>query len=345
MPRTSKSSPRLSALTLALALSAAVGVAAPTADAALPRGNASGPAIEAPAGYQPQFLCKKRMQPGVKSFRTMVLKNYKRTRSASEVRACSGARISEHADGRAWDWGVRTWKKGERKKAEHLLKWLLAPDQFGNEFAMARRLGIMYIIWNKQMWRSYSGTWSPYACSGVTSCHQDHVHFSFGWAGAYKKTSFWTGTVATPMGPPLPVLSSLTEPWRISVPATQSSTWGNRTLGAGLLYTVTASGVWKYGARDFHRADAACRMGRDGQWTRDRTLRISGVWNLVPTIPGPNGCNVVDHTYIATLTPDLTDAVNFGISDAKLKDNSGAVDVVIRRVLALPDLGPGSGWY
>jgi hypothetical protein len=342
MPRTSFSALRFAAL--CLVMGTAVGLSAPTADAALPRGDAQGPAIDAPAGYQPQFLCKKTLQPGVKAFRTMVLKNYKRTRSASEVRSCSSSHISEHADGRAWDWGVRTWKKGEKKKADHLLNWLLAPDEFGNDYAMARRLGVMYIIWNKQIWRSYSGEWGPYSCSGPTSCHQDHVHFSFGWAGAYKKTSFWTGSVATQMGPPLPVLDSLTSPWRVTVRANEKAKWGTKNLGAGLLYTVTASGVWKYGAQDFHQADAACRMGKDGQWTRSRALRVSGVWNLVPTIPGPGGCNVVDHTYIATLTPGVTDAVNFGISDDKLKDNSGAVDVVVRRVLALPDLGFGGGW-
>ena len=241
---------------------------------------------------------------------------------------------------------MRTWKKGERKKAEHLLNWLLAPDEFGNQFAMARRLGVMYIIWNKQMWRSYSGAWAPYACSGATSCHQDHVHFSFGWAGAYKKTSFWTGAVAPQMGPPLPVFDSLNTPWRIAVQANEGQKWGGKNLGGGLLYTVTASGEWKYGTQAFHRADAACRMGKDGQWVPHRSLRISGVWNLVPTIPGPGGCNTVDHTYLATLTPNVTDAVSFGISDDKLADNSGVLDVTVRRVLALPALGlvGGGGW-
>lgn len=326
---------------LALTLSTVLGTAAQTADAAMPRGGATGPAIEEPADYQAQFLCKKTMQPGVRAFRSLVLKKFRNTRSASDVRACSRSRTSEHADGRAWDWGVRVWKKKERKQAETVLNWLLAPDQYGNDFAMARRLGVMYIIWDKKMWRAYSGQWSPYACSGVTSCHQDHVHFSFGWAGAYKKTSFWTGAVSPQMGPPLPLFDSLTSPWRVTVRADQGQKYGGRTLGGGLLYTVTVSGTWKYGGRDFHRADAACRMGKDGEWKRDRGLRMSGVWNLVPTIPSLSGCNTVDHTYIATLTPGHTDAVSFAISDDKLKDNSGALNVAIRRVLALPDLGLG----
>jgi hypothetical protein len=84
-------------------------------------------------------------------------------------------------------------------------------------------------------------------------------------------------------------------------------------------------------------------MNQSGEWVRDPRLRISGVWNLVPTVPSLNGCNTVDHTYLATLTPNATDAVSFAISDDNLKDNSGSLDVVIRRVLALPDLGLGGG--
>jgi hypothetical protein len=177
----------------------------------------------------------------------------------------------------------------------------------------------------------------------VTACHQDHIHFSFGWAGAYQKTSFWTGAVAPQMGPPLPLFDSLTNPWRVTVKANEAQQWGGKLLGSALLYTVTVSGVWKYGAKDFHQADAACRMNQSGEWVRDPRLRISGVWNLVPTVPGLNGCNTVDHTYLATLTPNATDAVSFAISDDNLKDNSGSLDVVIRRVLALPDLGLGGG--
>jgi hypothetical protein len=331
---------------LALALCTALGTAQP-ADAkprVMPSGRASGAAIEAPASYQGQFLCKKSMQPGVRAFRTLILKTYKTTHSASDVRACSSTHVSEHADGRAWDWGVRVSKKGERKKANAVLNWLLKPDQYGNDFAMARRLGIMYIIWNKKMWRSYTGEWGPYSCSGVTSCHQDHIHFSFGWAGAYKKTSFWTGKVAEQMGPPLPLFDSLTTPWRVTVKANEGQRYGGRTLGGGLLYTLTASGVYKYGNKDFHQADAACRLGKDGEWDRDRSLQFSGVWNLVPTVDTGGGCNTLDHTYLAALAPNATDAVRYGVTDDKLKDNSGSLSLTIRRVLALPDL-LGNGGY
>src|SRR5690242_20269265 len=69
---------RLSAL--ALTLSTALGATAQIADArtgSLPTGRAVGAEIEAPASYQGQFLCKKAMQPGVRAFRTLILKTYK----------------------------------------------------------------------------------------------------------------------------------------------------------------------------------------------------------------------------------------------------------------------------
>ncbi len=75
--------------------------------------------------------------------------------------------------------------------ANALLGWLLKTDAHGNKHAMARRLGIMYIVWNKQMWRAYkaSSGWQPYSGSNP---HTDHLHFSFSWAGAKKQPSFWT---------------------------------------------------------------------------------------------------------------------------------------------------------
>jgi peptidoglycan hydrolase-like protein with peptidoglycan-binding domain len=49
---------------------------------------------------------------------------------------------------------------------------------------------------------SQAGKWQPYSTSSPcpngdrTGCHEDHVHLSFTWAGAYGRTSYWTGKVA-----------------------------------------------------------------------------------------------------------------------------------------------------
>jgi hypothetical protein len=58
---------------------------------------------------------------------------------------------------------------------------------------MVRRLGVMYIIYNRRIWASYRAEegWRPYA---GTNPHTDHMHFSFSWAGARKQTSYWDGT-------------------------------------------------------------------------------------------------------------------------------------------------------
>jgi peptidoglycan hydrolase-like protein with peptidoglycan-binding domain len=68
---------------------------------------------------------------------------------------------------------------------------LLATDRYGNPYAMARRLGIMYIIFNHRIWGAYLADqgWRPY---GGSNPHTDHVHFSLSWAGALKQTTWWT---------------------------------------------------------------------------------------------------------------------------------------------------------
>jgi hypothetical protein len=83
------------------------------------------------------------------------------------------------------------------------MTWLLAPDELGNDGAMARRLGVMYVIWDSRIWRSYQAArgWQPY--SGA-SPHTDHVHLSFSWAGALGETSYWSGKVSPVLQRPVP---------------------------------------------------------------------------------------------------------------------------------------------
>ena len=86
-----------------------------------------------------------------------------------------------------------------------MLTWLFKTDKHGNRYAMARRLGIQYVIWNRKIWGAYSADsgWRKYTGSNP---HTDHVHFSFTWAGARKKTSFWTGKVGNVAAAPTPTL-------------------------------------------------------------------------------------------------------------------------------------------
>jgi hypothetical protein len=174
------------------------------ATAACPNGGKVTPAtpsfagdVDGYAGYAGQSSCSSTAQPGVTAFRDLVVATYPCLGSGSINRGCSVGGKSEHKEGRAWDWPVNVGHAAP----DALLGWLLASDAQGNAHAMARRLGLMYIIWNRKIWKAYqpSKGWQSY--SGA-SPHTDHVHFSFSWAGAKKQTSFWQGGAPAPAPTP-----------------------------------------------------------------------------------------------------------------------------------------------
>ncbi|HMC43157.1 MAG TPA: hypothetical protein VKI20_09120, partial [Acidimicrobiales bacterium] len=154
-----------------------------------------GAAIEPLAPYDPQAVCDPTPKPGAVGFRNLLLRSFPGSRDLGIGQDCDTPDgVSEHKEGRAFDWGVSIDNPAEAAMADRLVTWLLAPDSHGNAFAMVRRLGIMYMIWNRQIWGSYRAEdgWRPY--EGV-SPHTDHIHISFSWAGALAQTSFWTGHV------------------------------------------------------------------------------------------------------------------------------------------------------
>ena len=159
--------------------------------------------IEASQPYIGQSTCDPTAKPGVSAFRDLLLKTYTDSGSFGIVRDCGAGGQSEHKEGRAFDWKMSASSTRQAGEVSALLSWLLKTDQYGNTAAMARRFGIMYMIWNHKIWKAYDPRWQAY--SGA-SAHTDHVHFSFGWNGARKWTSYWDGTVAPidfgPNGPP-----------------------------------------------------------------------------------------------------------------------------------------------
>ena len=202
---------RTAARALLCALTALAAVLLPAVPAAAaPTTVTPGSAIEAFSPYQGQTTCEPVARRGVVQFRDLVLAAYPGTRDGGIVRACSTGGTSEHKEGRAWDWRVSAADPAQVVQANDLLDWLLAPDEHGNAAAMARRLGVMYVIWDSRIWKSYQAArgWQPYAGA---SPHTDHVHLSFSWAGALGATSYWSGTVAPvmtrPVPPPPPVVS------------------------------------------------------------------------------------------------------------------------------------------
>jgi hypothetical protein len=154
-------------------------------------------------GYQPDDgagSCDPTDKPGPVDLGNLLNAAYG-TKPTGVSRPCEG-NASEHWEGRALDWVV-SGQVGtpadarQQQIVQRVIDWLLATDEYGNRHAMFRRLGLMYMIWNKQIWAGYKAGegWRPYSCSGVTLCHQDHIHVSFGWDGAYRRTSWWAGRV------------------------------------------------------------------------------------------------------------------------------------------------------
>lgn len=184
-----------------------------TADLAPPAPDAPvadgwGPAIEPLSDYEPQALCDPTPKPGVVGFRNLALQAFPGSRDLGIGQSCDTPDgVSEHKEGRAFDFGVRIDVPAERAMADRMLTWLFATDRYGNQDAMIRRLGVMYIIWDHRIWGSYRADegWRPY---DGPNPHTDHIHISFDWAGALAKTSFWTGKVGDlRIAPPTGALS------------------------------------------------------------------------------------------------------------------------------------------
>jgi peptidoglycan hydrolase-like protein with peptidoglycan-binding domain len=183
-----------------LALGVAVLLGSPALAALMnPTSPVAAPAkVESLSPYLPQVSCDPVAKPGTEALRTLLLETYG-GRDLGITRNCSIGATSEHKEGRAFDWGLNVTVPAEKAIADQFLGWLLATGLDGTTAYNARRLGVMYVIWNGRIWGSYGAGWKAY--SGAEA-HTDHIHISLSWAGAMKTTSFWTGTAAaTDYGP------------------------------------------------------------------------------------------------------------------------------------------------
>lgn len=152
-------------------------------------------APEAAALYRPQVTCDPRVRPGVGAFRDLMLTTYGGGDDGI-TRPCTSGGTSEHKEGRAWDWRLSAAVPTERATGDAVLDWLMAKGPDGTWAWQARRFGIMYVIWNGRIWSVYRAQegWRPYQGADP---HTTHVHFSFSWDGAMKRTSWWTGRPVT----------------------------------------------------------------------------------------------------------------------------------------------------
>ena len=119
-------------------------------------------------------------------------------------RRCSSS-VSEHEEGRAFDWTLDAARKQDRRTAAAFLALVRATDRAGNTDARARRMGIMYVIWNDHVYASYDDEFARQdylssSCRRRSRCsktlrHRDHMHISLSRAGGRGRTSWYDGRV------------------------------------------------------------------------------------------------------------------------------------------------------
>jgi hypothetical protein len=153
------------------------------------------------APYQPQTQCRTSAQVGTRLLARWINRQFDGGRAVASVRGCGGG-TSEHQDGRAIDWSMDATRKAHRLEVNRFLSGLFKTDRAGHPHARARRMGIMYVIWNDRMYASYDRfAQKPYTpCKRPRDCsptlrHRDHVHISLSPRGARANGSWYAGRV------------------------------------------------------------------------------------------------------------------------------------------------------
>ncbi|MGA8210105.1 MAG: hypothetical protein WB798_08120, partial [Nocardioidaceae bacterium] len=170
----------------------------------LPVAAVAGPP-EPYASYEPQSTCSPNAKPGAVGLSMWLQKQYPGSGSLGISRSCADGGVSEHKEGRAFDWAVDFYSARDRGYATAMMARLFATDADGNAHALARRMGVMYLIWDDTIYSSYYGFRPrPYKqCTVLATCsatlrHRNHVHISLSRAGGNGTTSFYTGDTTVP---------------------------------------------------------------------------------------------------------------------------------------------------
>ncbi|HEX6246486.1 MAG TPA: hypothetical protein VFZ64_01330 [Nocardioidaceae bacterium] len=297
---------------------------------------ASAATIEDYAGYDGQSTCASEVLPGTAFLLRHLVRTHPGTRSSSLLRSCSGTSTSEHKDGRALDWGVDAAVPEEREAAYAWLRKIFATDKQGNRHALARRMGIMYVIWDDHIYSAYGrdGAFTKRlytSCEPLSDCsktarHRDHVHVSLSRAGAAAQTSFYRRRNV----PSVPVLYPGTRKLdpvstaevTFTVPAGGETVTTDFKLEKGVGYRIVADGLVRTGPGS-QVVDAACRWTADG-WAPTGALRVGG------TNPWPATCSD-GHTYQATYTPTSTGFLKVRVDEDTPADAEGQVTFSLLR--------------
>jgi hypothetical protein len=187
----------------ALLVAATLLAASLTVPASVAAVDGGGLPVDDYSAYQPQTTCSKKPKAGTVALGEWLVATYGGSGGAVN-RPCSHSGSSEHRDGRAIDWTLDADNPADRKLAKAFLAAAFATDVEGNPHALARRMGIMYVIWADHFYPAYhafekeaylsSGCRSKKKCS-KTLRHRDHMHISLSKAGAKALTSFYIDLV------------------------------------------------------------------------------------------------------------------------------------------------------
>jgi hypothetical protein len=344
-----------------------IGSLGPSAPRAAALGDS--PLVDAASPYEAQTTCTKAPRPGTVALANWLMSTYKRTGSMGMMRACGSGGTSEHKDGRAFDWKADVRKKATRRAAYDFINKALAPDAAGNAHALARRMGIMYIIYNDTIWSSYRDfAPRPYLNAGCkkrkkcsrTLRHLDHVHISLGYAGAAAQTSWYRsrGVASEPVLHPgtEDLDANETAVVAMTVPANGTVTTSSFYLRPGVTYRIVATGTAQYDPAA--AGDANCSVAADSttaptargplvtpimglvsRWTEGSRHPATPYAAPLPDTHGllvngslrwDGGCQA-DHAYEAWYTPDTRQPLQLQYADGVPGDDTGSFQVYVAR--------------
>jgi putative cell wall-binding protein len=304
-------------------------------------------AVDVATTYRQQYSCDPAAKSGVEQFLRTLLKTYPMGHSGGIVRGCGIGSTSEHKEGRAVDFMLSVNVPEQKAAGDALTAWLTGKDQYGVVGGNARRVGVMYLIWNKRMWSAYgTAGWRTY--TGPVP-HTDHVHISFSWDGAMARTSWWDGSPVTNVDQgPCPVYSG--QPAPVYTTRRTAACPGTLTPPAstyGIVWPGQSSSSVKV-------AQAKLGVSADGTfgsltrtalfaWQRRASVPVTGVldkptWaKLVPTAtPAPTPSQPAPASPVTTmLTPYL--------STTLLSGSRGAGVVALQKALGITADGTFGG--
>jgi hypothetical protein len=166
-----------------------------------PAQGAAGP-IEDYASYQPAATCHPKPRPGTAVLGRWVPRRFGGSDGMSRPGGRKRSVTSEHQTGRAIDWFNDVRTASDRRRVRLFFHALFDADRRGNADARARRMGVMYVIWNDHMYPAWNGFRpEPYlssSCKRLKTCsktlrHRNHVHISLDGRGARGLTSWYAG--------------------------------------------------------------------------------------------------------------------------------------------------------